>query len=393
MKVLVSGGGIAGLTCAYWLHRHGHTPVVVERAGFGPLGGYGIDFSGTGYDIADRMGLLDSLAARQLRAEDLVYVDRSGKVTARLKRPLVEKVLRGPYLALMHTTLEEALAEAVSGSVEIRYRHSIADVRQSSSAVDVTFSDGQCEQFDILVGADGVNSSTRVLLFGPNAQYARNIGYKVACYPVSDVPDFERVRAHYTESGRQTVVYATDVPGESVAVFLYSSRNATIPPRAERAHGLRTAYAGAGWVTEQLLDAAPAEGFFMDNLTQIRMPTWRNGRTVLIGDACGAMTLASAQGTSLAMAGGYLLACALRDHHNDPDAAFAAYESRLRPVVTARQNRARAFARSLVPPSRVGVATQRLITRLMLHDSFAPLLRLGFGNTASILPPLAQASP
>ena len=120
MRLLISGGGVAGLTCAYWLERAGHVPVVIERAQAGPLGGYGIDFSGTGYDIAGRMGILDQLAARQLRSDSITYVGSSGRVTARLDRPLAETVLRGPYLALMHTTLEEVLTSAVRNTVEIR---------------------------------------------------------------------------------------------------------------------------------------------------------------------------------------------------------------------------------------------------------------------------------
>ncbi|MDX3227363.1 NAD(P)-binding protein [Streptomyces sp. ME19-01-6] len=54
MKILTSGGGIAGLTCAFWLHLEGHTPVVVERAPTGPLGGYGIDFPGSPVATVER---------------------------------------------------------------------------------------------------------------------------------------------------------------------------------------------------------------------------------------------------------------------------------------------------------------------------------------------------
>ncbi|MEV0668519.1 hypothetical protein ACIBI3_43890 [Actinomadura luteofluorescens] len=125
MRVLISGGGVAGLTCAYWLCQAGRTPIVLERAQAGPLGGYGIDLSGAGYDIADRMGILDQLAARQLRLSSVASVasvasvDAVDRVTARLDRPLAEKMLRGPYLALMHTTLEEVLANAVRGKAEV----------------------------------------------------------------------------------------------------------------------------------------------------------------------------------------------------------------------------------------------------------------------------------
>ncbi len=146
MRILISGGGIAGLTLAYWLHRYGHTPVVVERAPHGRLGGYGIDFFGTGYDVAARMGIADRLAAHQLPTESIRYVDGAGRVAARLDRRLLEKVIRGPYLALMHTTLEEALGDAVHDQADIRYGRSITAIEQSPGGVGVTFTDGECER-------------------------------------------------------------------------------------------------------------------------------------------------------------------------------------------------------------------------------------------------------
>ncbi|BCJ37266.1 oxidoreductase [Actinocatenispora thailandica] len=383
--MLVSGAGVAGLTCAYWLHEAGHTPVVVERAAAGPLGGYGIDLSGSGYDVAGRMGILDRLAARQLRVDSVALVDGADRITARLDRPLAEKMLRGPYLGLMHSTLEEVLAGAVEDRVEIRHRQRIAALRQNDDDVLVTFADGTRQRFDVVVGADGVHSDTRELVFGPEPRWARQLGFSMACYPVPDVAGRTDVRAHFTEPGRQTVLYPTDTVGTSVALFLYRSQRHGRIPRAERVARLRAAYQGAGWYTPELLAQAPDEPF-MDDLTQIELPRWHRGRVVLIGDACGALTLGSAQGASVAMAGGYLLATALAAHPGAHTDAFAAYEARVRPFVAERQRRARSFTRGLVPATRAGRGIQRVFTRLVLRDAAVPLLRFGFGDVSSILP-------
>ena len=56
MRVLISGGGIAGLTLANCLQRHGIASVVIEQAGNLRQDGYAIDFFGTGYEVAERMG-------------------------------------------------------------------------------------------------------------------------------------------------------------------------------------------------------------------------------------------------------------------------------------------------------------------------------------------------
>ncbi|MFD7161417.1 hypothetical protein ACFV9C_43005 [Kribbella sp. NPDC059898] len=133
-----------------------------------------------------------------------------------------------------------------------------------------------------------------------------------------DVAGLTNVRAHFAEPGRQTVLYRTDEVGTSIALFLYRDPSHEYVPRPERAARLRTIYAGSGWHTPELLAHAPTGDLFMDTLTHIETPRWYAGRVVLIGDASGALTLASAQGASLAMAGGYLLAEALVAHPNDP---------------------------------------------------------------------------
>ncbi|WP_262402697.1 FAD-dependent monooxygenase [Actinomadura sp. CNU-125] len=121
----------------------------------------------------------------------------------------------------------------------------------------------------------------------------------------------------------------------------------------------------------------------MDAMTQIELPAWHRDRVALIGDACGCLTLVSAQGVSMAMAGAYVLAeeLAAADHRT----AFARYERRLRPEVVRRQRNARLFAGALVPATRTGLAAQNLMSRFVMRDAFAPLLRRRFGAD-SILP-------
>jgi 2-polyprenyl-6-methoxyphenol hydroxylase-like FAD-dependent oxidoreductase len=82
MRVLISGGGIAGLTLAYWLQHYAIPCVVVEQATSLRREGYAIDFFGTGYDVAQRMGLIDRLESQQLPLDAIVYVNGTGKPIA-----------------------------------------------------------------------------------------------------------------------------------------------------------------------------------------------------------------------------------------------------------------------------------------------------------------------
>ena len=384
MRILISGGGIAGMTLAYWLHHDGHTPVVVERDSRAVSGGYGIDFGGTGYDVAARMGIAERLSAHQLPVESAEFVDEQGHVFASLSRATVGKISRGPHLGLMHGTLEEALAETIASDVEIRYGQSIAALEQNPNAVVVTFARGAQETFDLVVGADGVHSGTRERIFGPTPAFQHHLGYQVAIHPIADCFGLGPVRTHYTEPGRQLVLYPTGTPGQLIAMYLFHSDNTTTVDARRRAPLLREVYDGMRWHTPAVLEQMP-ESIFMDTLTQICMPRWHRGRVVLVGDACGCTTLASAQGVSMAMAGGYLLAESLRAHPDDHETAFAAYQARLQPQVSHRQRNARRFARGLVPRTQCGLSAQKMAMRVVMREGFAGLLRQQFGAD-TILP-------
>ena len=78
MRVLISGGGIAGLTLAFWLKRGGHDPLVVEKSPALRDEGYMIDFFGSGYDVSERMGILANLEGIHYQIPLLTFVDASG---------------------------------------------------------------------------------------------------------------------------------------------------------------------------------------------------------------------------------------------------------------------------------------------------------------------------
>lgn len=395
LRILISGGGLAGLTLAYWLQQDGHSPVVIEKASSFRRDGYGIDFFGTGYDVAERMGIIDWLAARKLPAESVAYVDNDGATIAQLQIALMEKVMHGNYLPLMHWTLEEALyrvlaktaghdmdtpADRLMADAEVvRFGCSLQAVEEHGEGVNVVFDDGTHGTFDLVIGADGIHSNTRRLVFGPEEQFARYLGYYVACYKLPDRYGIGHSWQNYTEPQRQVGAYCSDKPGEIITLFMFEAEDeGPIPPR-ERLARLHREFDGMGWITSQLLADAPApETIFMDTVTQINMPTWNRGRVGLVGDACGCMTLISGQGASMALGGAYLLAQALRQHA-DHTAAFNAFEARMRPAIEKRQKNARDFAKAFVPHSRVGLFVQQIVMKIILREAFIPLLRRQFG--------------
>lgn len=382
LKILVSGGGLAGLALAYWLHHHGHEAVVIERAPDLRRDGYGLDFFGTGYDVAERMGIIEALAKTQIfmdKGSGIAFVNEDGKPVAELKTDAVREVLGGKYMGLMHYNLEEVLYDAVKDDVEIRFGTSITAVTQSPESVTVTYENGNRETFDLLVGADGIHSNVRNLVFGPEKEFAFYMGYYLACYFIPDKYQLPATWANYTEPGRQVGAYDTDREGQLATLFLWQAEDEGHIPHDKRAEKIRTAFTDMGWLTSQILDDMPGDGkdILVDTVTQIRMDTWRNGRVVLVGDAAGCMTLISGQGASMAIGGAYVLAEEL-SQTEDWQQALANFEHRVKPQMDLRQRKAHDFAKQFVPGSELGVKAEMMMMKLVTYHAFSGLLKSQF---------------
>lgn len=385
MRVLISGGGIAGLTLAYWLHHYGIPSVVIEQAHGLRRDGYAIDFLGTGYAVAERMNLIDRLASQQIPFDAIAYVNKAGKPIAKLDAALLRTITDGKYMGLMHSTLEATLYEALEGAVEVRFGRSLVAIESGPDAVVVTFNDGTTESFDLLIGADGVHSTTRALVFGPEEQFSRYLGYTIACYPLADRYGIGSTYKLYGEPGRQVLAYGTRTKGELLMLFTYQSAKQEHLPREQRLARLREVFAGMGWLTRQFLcDVSPEASVFMDAVIQIQMPTWRKSRVALVGDACDCPTLLSGQGASMAMGGAYLLAHALHETA-DYQQAFQRYEQQMFASVQKQQKSARRTARFYLPASSLGLFVQQTMLKVLFHKTFRGLLRRAFG-AQSILP-------
>ncbi len=384
-RALISGGGIAGLTLAFWLAEHGDSPVVVERAPKLRRDGYAIDFFGTGFDVAARMGIDQELTSRRVPVDRIVYVDPRGRELAALDVERIRTLLDGKYVPLMHQTLERALYDCVKDRVSIRFGRVIRDIKDDRDGVIATFDNGASEKYDLLVGADGVHSATRALVMGRESAFQRHLGYAIASYRLPDRFGIGRTWTMHNEPGRVVGAYAADEPGSIFAFFLWRTDETTYVPRERRLETLRRVFSDAEWIAKDMLAGAdPSADIFMDAIAQIRMPCWHKDRIVFVGDACDCPTLVSGQGASLAMGGAYLLASALRDTP-DYQKAFERYEALMRPHVEAQQKSAKGFVKSVVPGSRLAVALQAIVLRVLFSKPFTPLLRQQFA-VKSFLP-------
>jgi 2-polyprenyl-6-methoxyphenol hydroxylase-like FAD-dependent oxidoreductase len=369
-NILISGAGITGLTLAYWLERWGFRPTVVEKRPGLDAHGYMLDFYGSGFDVAEKMDLIGALEAKAapFSFKQVSFVDDQGRERAALDVGKFTALLRHRYFPLLRGDLEATLYAAVRERVSICFGRQITTLQPAADHVDVTFSDGTQGRYDLVIGADGIHSRVRELVWGDETQFSRPLGFYVACSIIDNLFDSPEVVFGHFAPGSQTTVYAIG-QGKLATFFGFRSGPVAAHSRDERQAVLEQRLNGAGWrVPELVAHTRQADEFFFDAAAQIEMPGWHQGRVALAGDACQCLTLLAGQGASLGMAGGYLLAEALHEAQGDYQTAFAAYEGKLRPEIERRQKDARGLAGSFLPHNRLEIE----LTYLMLKVAFWP---------------------
>jgi 2-polyprenyl-6-methoxyphenol hydroxylase-like FAD-dependent oxidoreductase len=379
MNVLISGGGIAGLTLAFWLHRHGHRPFIVERSPRLREEGYMIDFFGPGYGASERMGILSDIEGIHYQIPSLSFIDSRGNERFSLEYAALRKNLfGGRHFNFMRGDLETLLYSRIEDRVRLSFGTTVESFQQDGSQVHARFTDGTSGSFDLLVGADGVHSHIRELAFGGERSLSRSLGYFAAAFTVDEPALWGGFRdAFYTLTVRERQVAVYPVHGGRLATFfIHKSHRMPGGFGAESARReLHEVYGGMGWIVPTLLERIPSGSeLYFDEVTQIEMPSWSVGRVALVGDACQCVSPLAGQGASLAVAGAYVLAEELAAARKGEIAgALARYESRLRPNVERTQRAGRRFAKWFIPDTR---------TRLRVRDA---IMRVGTSSLASLV--------
>lgn len=337
MKALICGAGIAGLALAHRLHHHGWEVQVVDHAPGPREQGYMIDFFGPGYEALTAMGLRPGLRRFASSVESFRYVDSRGRTTVSVDYTLFARALDGEIASIMRPALERMLRESLNNQVDIRYDVTIDRI----SGDRAELSDGTAVEADVIVGADGIHSHVRSLVFGPERDHLRYLGMHTGAYVFHDPAVFEQVRGQFvlTETlNRQLGLYGLD--DGRVAVFaVHRTEDARLPEDPREA--LRRTYTGMGDLVERAVaNCPPPDAVYYDQVAQIDAPRWTDGRVALVGDAAYAVSLIAGQGASLGVAGAYLLAERLHAA-TSVQGGLTDYERRWRPVIRATQQAAR----------------------------------------------------
>lgn len=371
MRVLISGAGIAGPTLAYWLHQFGLKATIVERAPTLRTGGYVVDFWGVGFDVAERMGLLPDIRREGYMVREVRVVGEDGKRVAGFSVDSIVRIAKGRYISIPRGELAALIYRKIEGNVEAIFDDSIADIEHCPNCVQVRFDSGTTREFDAVIGADGLHSRVREIAFGPERQFERYLGYKVAAFEVPGYrPRDELIYLMHTEVGQQVGRFS--LRGDrTMFLFIYADPSPVIPEnRAAQKASLRERFGKSGWECPQILDALHSVNeLYFDRVSQIRMGTgersWSRGRVALVGDAASCVSLLAGQGSSIAMAAAFILAGELYRAAGDYEAAFSRYQGQIEAFVRRKQRSALKFAGSFAPKSRFSMAVRNAVMNLL----------------------------
>jgi 2-polyprenyl-6-methoxyphenol hydroxylase-like FAD-dependent oxidoreductase len=207
-----------------------------------------------------------------------------------------------------------------------------------------------------VVGADGLHSQVRALVFGEEARFIQHLGMSLSVFTAPNHLGLDHWQVFHQGPGKMVGIYSARRNTEARVILGFGA-----PPRdfdrrdtARQKQFVAEQFADMGWETPRLLKAMwDAPDFYFDSMSQIHMERWWSGRTVLVGDAgyCGSPM--TGQGTSLALVGAYVLAGELKAAAGDHREALPGYEQRLRGYVQRNQQLASPDMQGPPPRERV----------------------------------------
>lgn len=373
-RILICGASIAGLTAAYWLARHGFHPTVVERAAGPRAGGNGVDLRDQATEVAERMGIMGQVRAAVTDVRGMKFVNAADRSVARIgtQGDGGVEIMRGDLVAI--------LRQAVGDDAEFIFGDSVTALEQNGDGVTVTFEHAAARRFDLVIGADGLHSTVRGLVFGQESRFVRHKDHYFAFADTDASLGENRWVTMFNLPGKMAGIYRSGNHAQAKAYFIFRSEEPIAYDHRDVEQHKRligAVFAGeSSWRVPDLLAAALADpDFYFDALCQVRMESWSTGRVALVGDAAYCASPASGAGAELALVGAYRLAGELAAAHGDHEIAFRRYEESHRALVEKKQQIGPNI-RLMVPRTRTGRWLRDTFARLPLAWALGAVERL-----------------
>src|SRR6516165_1595937 len=347
MRIIVVGGGIGGLSAALSLRRAGFEVDVYEQAPELTQIGGGINMGPNAVRILRRLGLaagLDREGVRPLFTHQRRWQDGRTLQRARLN-PLCEELYGAPHITIHRADLLDVIASGFPAE-RIHLGHRLVGVEDKGDRIEARFENGARITADILIGADGINSSVRAALFGEEAPvFAGCVAYR-GLVPTERLADLGLDTGNQSWVGPGAHLVHYPVSRGRLLNFVgwtehdeWNREDWTV-----RATPARALAAFAGWHPQirQIVSAADT-CFIWALFDREPLPCWSVGRITLLGDACHPMYPFMGQGAAQAIEdGAALAACLVIGGIADPAETLREYERLRLPRVTLVQAMSRA---------------------------------------------------
>jgi 2-polyprenyl-6-methoxyphenol hydroxylase-like FAD-dependent oxidoreductase len=366
MRVLIVGGGIAGLTLAGLLQQRGFQPVVVEKSPNYGEAGYVLGLFPAGSRILKGLGLYPRLEDAGVELARYEVANTQGECLHVYHfGTLAENY--GLTVGISRTALVDVLRSGISSEC-LRLGTTVESLTQTPDEVWATFSDGSAETFDLVVGCDGLRSRTRKMIFGDMLlTYLGLTGWGFWIPPDLTPPDQV---TEYWGGGKFFGIYPVK---DRWCAFTGVDLPAGTPDPAEtRIARLRAHFADFGGLVPQILASLEhPETMFHDDYNDVRLNRWHTGRVILIGDAAHAILPTGGLGASLAMESAAVLAEELcRADSQTLCFALDQYTARRRNRVDKIQTQSRLYGKAMLLHGFAGKSVRDTIFRLLSEEQF-----------------------
>ncbi len=333
MKVIISGGGIGGLTAALCFIHHGHEVTVLERAAELGEVGAGIQVSPNAMKVFEALGMSNALAANAFRPESIeTRMGISGRYI--FKIPLADRAIKNwgsPYLHIYRPDYIEALLKAVKNKGEdiVRLNHEVTGYEQTGDGIIAKLTNGRQVLGEVLIGADGIHSPTRTQMLGvEKPQFTGNVAWR-AVVPIEklgeDIPN--PTACAWMGPGRHCVTYR-----------LRGGKLANLVAVVERDDWTKESWTEKGTKEEALADFKGWNSTIINIIKNAQtlyrwalfdrpsLERWVDGRVALLGDAAHPMLPFMAQGAAMAVEDAWVVAKTLSEPNVKIEEALKTYQ-------------------------------------------------------------------
>ncbi|KAJ5708210.1 FAD/NAD(P)-binding domain-containing protein [Penicillium malachiteum] len=340
LKVLISGAGCAGPALAFWLARAGHRVTIIERNTSLRTLGAQIDIRNQGVEIIKRMGLLEKIREILVYEKGAQFIDSAGEVkvtlgTGHQAATAEYEIMRGDLVNLLYDETKD------HDNVKYVFGETVERFDEKDDQVDVQFSDGSNDSFDLLVGADGQGSHIRSAILPPGSKEYRKLGVYIAYWFVPHIDTDTNYFVIYSCPGRRSILrrWHESTDTQVYCIFKDNSTPAKFdelmkaPVETQKKFWMEK-FHDAGWEASRFLAGLDdTTNFYCQEIVQVATDTWSRGRVVLLGDAAHCPSPMSGLGTTSSLIGAYILAGELTQNSDDLPLALKRYDEKLRPLV------------------------------------------------------------